>query len=120
MCCANHALVAEGGGQAATAITPVLLQDFLNWWHLLVYVEGVIYQADEENEQAAASGNMGPAGQPAPDCSGEHGYLHGALEAIWVHGLVCSCWRYHSPGSNPGLLPSPALWVQAWRQWRRC
>jgi hypothetical protein len=49
----------------------LLLQDFLNWWHLLVFVEGVIYQADEDNEQTAAAGDGGAAGQPALDCSGE-------------------------------------------------
>lgn len=36
------------------------LKDFLAWWHLLVYVEGAIYQADEDNEQAAGSGAEQP------------------------------------------------------------
>ncbi|KAL4854877.1 hypothetical protein ACK3TF_004356 [Chlorella vulgaris] len=31
------------------------LKDFLRWWQLLVFVEGVIYQADEENEQATGN-----------------------------------------------------------------
>jgi hypothetical protein len=56
---------------APIAIDLVLLQDFLNWWHLLVFVEGVIYQADEENEQAAFVGDSAGAGQPPPDCSGD-------------------------------------------------
>ncbi|KAL4458205.1 hypothetical protein ABPG75_013070 [Micractinium tetrahymenae] len=43
------------------------LKDFLKWWHLLVFVEGAIYQADEDNEQVAGGGAAGgkPAAAPA-------------------------------------------------------
>lgn len=33
--------------------------DFLRWWHLLVWVEGAIYEADEENEAATAAAGAG-------------------------------------------------------------
>ena len=42
------------------------LKQFLEWWHLLVFVEGVIYQADEENELAVAGGELPSAGSGAP------------------------------------------------------
>lgn len=47
------------GGTLAAVSTLLLshpsFQDFLRWWHLLVFVEGAIYQADEDNEAATAS-----------------------------------------------------------------
>ena len=40
------------------------LKDFLRHWHMLVFVEGVIYQADEDNEQAAGGGGSSNGEDP--------------------------------------------------------
>lgn len=55
-------------------LSPALdpLQDFLRWWHLLVFVEGAIYQADEDNEQAAG-GTAGGETAAAPASTGKGG-----------------------------------------------
>jgi hypothetical protein len=52
-------------------------QDFLRHWHVLVYVEGVIYQMDEHNESLAAAQVAGEVqlpgargGRPAAPCPG--------------------------------------------------
>lgn len=44
---------------------PQALQDFLRWWDVLVFVEGAIYQIDEENEGMAKRGTLS-AGPPSP------------------------------------------------------
>ncbi len=66
---------ADGANQNHLEGTFVLkllaLQDFLRWWDILVFVEGTIYQIDEENEELAAEGMTERVG---PTASGERSF----------------------------------------------
>ena len=57
--------------------SPQPMQDFLAWWHLLVFVEGAIYQADEENEAAASRGGGDGGGEPGSACERARGSAAG-------------------------------------------
>lgn len=56
--------------QTYFALHGLPLEEFFKYWHTLVYVEGVIYQADEDNEQAA-----GGQGEQPPSTAGERALL---------------------------------------------
>jgi hypothetical protein len=70
-------------------------QDFLRHWHVLVYVEGVIYEMDEHNERLAAAAQADAAVR-----------LPGAAQppACTCLGRRC-CWRARAEPGAARLLP---------------
>ncbi|PRW60108.1 pyruvate dehydrogenase E1 beta subunit [Chlorella sorokiniana] len=84
------------------------LEDFFKYWHILVYVEGVIYQADEDNEQAAGSGSSsgGDGGDEEPPTSTAG--LEAMEAVLRERGLL-----------TPGVTAELAAGRRYWREERR-
>lgn len=106
----------------------ITVQDFLRWWHLLVFVEGVIYQADEDNEAAAGStvrsgSSSSAAGVKAAAAAGSSGNGTGAVEEEkepTAAGLAALEAVVRQRGLlAPGVLAELAAGQRYWREERR-